>query len=763
MTTLTKPDTGAAAAGSMLEQAGRRLAGLRHRARIGIWIEAGALLLLALLGYAAITWALDRHLRLEWPFRLVLLAAFAFAAARIARRRLLLPLAVPLDDDEMAIAVERRSPSLQQALISSLQFERMLRGGGRVVESEELMAAVVADVHGRLHTVPFAAALDARRVRNHGVLGAGVLALFLLWGIVDGQSLRIWALRNLALASVAWPRYTSLSFAGTEGEVVRLPQGDPLTVHVAVGGPVPDQVFLRYDYKGGDRGVEAMSRTGDREFTLTVPALIEDAVLSAEGGDGVSPPLRIEIVERPRLEDVVVRVVFPAYMKKEPETVPATEGELRLLRGSELQLAGRSHKPLREAFALFEDEKIPLQRDGDRAFRGSYVPKSGGLLKLDVIDEDQLGAGSPPKLLVRMVDDKPPTIDFKMRGISTLITAQARIPGDLKIKDDFGITAVTAGVRVVDDTPEARKPAAANDQPQPAQPQQPPAPLPFDAVEAIFGDALAAGAVKYETAASIDLKQLNKTPDADAPGNKVRPGMLLSLRFQAKDNYGPGEPHLANGEVLSFRVVTQEKLIEELRRRQVEQREEAMRIRDEERTAMLELKETLNPKANDEHASLAKARFKTLARQQQGLGRRVAFVGDVYQRILWEYENNRVWEPKKTREFEEVITMPLAALAREAFPATSKQVDEFAGSADEALRTAALAGYAEILERLDAIIEVMERAETLAAVLEHLRGVIKLQDQAVIEAERRLKEAGERIFRPGDKRQGAGNDPEKHK
>jgi len=310
--------------------------------------------------------------------------------------------------------------------------------------------------------------------------------------------------------------------------------------------------------------------------------------------------------------------------------------------------------------------------------------------------------------------------------------------------------------------PEARKPAGpgGQDQPEPAKPG--PADAPFDRVDVIYGDALAAVAVKYETSASIDLKQLNKVPDEDVPDNKVRPGMLLSLRFQATDNYGPGDPHLANGEVLSFRVVSREKLIEELRRRQVEQRQEAERIRDEERTAMLDLRDTPSPGGAGDRARL-EARFKTLARQQKALGLRVAFVGDVYQRILWEYENNRVWEPKKTREIEAVITVPLAALAREPFPATSKQVDEFSASADESVRTAAIAGYADILDRLEAIIKVMEQAETLAALLEHLRGVIKLEDQAVIEAERRLKEAGERIFRPDRKDQGAGNDPNKKK
>jgi hypothetical protein len=719
-----------------LAHAVERFDALRRRVRTGIWLETAGMVLLALAGYALVTYVLDRSLRLEWPFRLMLLAGLLYGAARIVRQRYLVPMAVRLDDDEMAFAVERRTPGLHQALISSLQFERALARGERLVDSQAMMGAVIADVQGRLQAMPFDVALDQARIRKFGALAAGMCSLFLGWGVLDGQSLHIWALRNLALSSTEWPRYTKLAFVGVpENNVVRLPQGDPLAVRVAVQGPVPDQLVLTSTFTNGDRGTEPMSRTGDGEFTLLLESLLGNATLTAEGGDGLTAPLRIEIVERPRLEDVAIQVVFPDYMQKAPEVVPPTEGEIRLLRGSRLELSAKCKKSAREAFALFEDEKHPLTLQGGHAFSGTITPKSSGLLKIDVIDEDQLGAGAPPKLVVRMVDDKAPSIDFKLRGISTIVTPQVRIPGDLKVKDDFGLTGVKAVFRIAADT-------AANGEKPATKPDE----VPFAPIEAGYADPLERGAVKYETSASFDIKQLNKQPDVDAPDNAVRPGMLLSLRFQAADNFGPGEPHTANGEVLSFRVVTREKMLEELRRRQVEQRQELERIREEERLAQLELRDTLNPNATDERAKQARARFKALSRQQQALGRRVSFVGEAYQRILWEFENNRLLEPGRVREIEAVTATPLAELAREPFPNSAKQVDDFANAGDEAVRTAALAAYDQILSRLEAIINVMAQAETLAAIIEQVRGVIKTQDQSVLEVEKRIKDAAKSTF-----------------
>jgi hypothetical protein len=739
----TSPSTAAivAAPASALGAARASIAALRSRARRGIWIETLGVLGLMLIAYAIPSFLTDRGLRLEWGFRALLLGSFAIVVARTVLRRLVQPLAVPLSDEEMALAVERRAPGVKQALISSLQFEQALQSQ-RPVDSPALMSAVIADVRTHLASIPFPQAIDRSRVRRFGGAIAAALAFFGGWAGIDAGSFGTWAQRNLLLSNVDWPRYTGLSFAEVQAGGVRLPQGDALTVRVAVTGPVPDQVFLAYDFQGGDEGTEPMSRTGEREFTLTLDAVVENVVLRAEGGDALPAELVVTVVERPRIDDLAVRVTFPSYMERDPELVPPTEGELRLPRGATINVAGRSHKRLDEAFLLFANErKVPLVRGEDgHGFRGDFAPETSGLLVVDVIDGDRLGAGAPPKLLLRIGDDKPPTIDFRLRGIGSLVTSHARIPGELKVKDDFGLRAIDASMRVVEDAPADAKPVPDG--------QKPPE-VPFEAAQATLTNELPRSALRYETPATVDFLQWNPAPDQDAKENRIRPGMLVSMRFGATDNFGPGEPHHGYGETLTFRVVTREKLLEELRRRQVEQRQELERIVTDEQSAMLELKETVGPKEAGDREARVRASFKALARRQQALGRRVAFVADIYQRILWEYENNRLIEANKVRQMEALIPQPLTALAKEAFPATSRLVDTFSTTGDEATRSSAVTGYEDILRRLRAVLQEMEQAETLAALLEDLRVVIKIEDSVIQEVESRKRAEETDVFGTG--------------
>lgn len=725
-------------------EAQQRLGSLRRAARRAIVVETLGGASAALAGYALATLLVDRMLRLETGFRAVLLLGFAVLLVRLVRDRFVRPMRVELGEDELALALERSQPQLQQALISSVQFERRLEQGAGSVESPELMQAVVDDVRSRLPAVELATALDRGRTRRNSLLLAGAAAVFGTWALLDAGSLGLWAARNLALSSTEWPRNTRFSFVDA-GPRVRMPQGDSLTLRVAVEGPVPDQAFVTYRFATGERGVEPMSMTGPREFSWTLDAVLASAEIRVEGGDGLSEPLFVDVVERPRIEELAVRLVFPAYMEREPEELGAAEGDLRVPRGGRLEFRGRSHKPLEEAFLLTADEKkVAMTLDAPAAdgavlgFTGTYAPEQSMLVVVDVIDRDRLGAGQPPRLQLRVVEDRPPQLDFKLRGIGTLVCAQARIPGDLRAKDDFGLRSLAAEYRTAVEATATAEAAA-----------QPVADRPFEPAPVAWGEALPAGVLRHDTTALVDLLRINGSQDENDPANLVRPGMNLSLRIAARDNFGPGDPHESFTETLVFRVVTREKLIEELRRRQVEQRMELQRILDEERTVLLEVREMLNPTAADDRAKAAQARLRAVSRQQTSLGRRVAFVAETYGRILLEYENNRLIEPAKVREIENAITVPLAGLGKEDFPRTARQVGEFAAAGDEAVRTAAAGGIDQIVARLLAVLQRMEQAETLAALLEDLRGVIKLEDRAILDVETTLKNTLDSLFGPG--------------
>ncbi len=704
-------------------------------------LEGAAVLVAAFVAFALASFVIDRTLRLETGYRLVLLLMLVVGMGRLIHLRLMKPLEVDLSDEEMALAVERADPGVRQALISALQFEDSLHAGRPIVESREMMTAVVDDVEQRAATMDISGAVDERRVRRYTAILAGAAIVGLGWTAMQPATVALWAKRNLLLSSVEWPRYTLLDFTDVEGGAIRVPEGEDITLLVRANGVVPDQAYLHYEFGGGETGAEPMTLTGENEFAFTLQSVLDDATVYATGGDGISPELRIEVVERPQLQDLAVTLIYPEYMKLEDRVLGATEGDVRMPRGGHLRLSARSTKPLQSASLTFgQDQRVPMEiADGER-ISGAFTPQETGLLTINVVDRDRLDSAQPPQLYLRLGEDREPAIDFQTSGIGAMVTPIARIPGTLKVRDDYGLREVAAQYRVMG-TPEGEAPA---ENPAPATDDDEWSAAEIPALDSFVPDT----ASEYEEQVALDLRPMHPGGDPASPESPLRAGQQIALRFTALDNFGPGDPHEGVGDAFVFRVVTREKLMEDLSRRQLEQRRELELILRAERASLAELSEIVSPTSEDPRAGQAKLRVLALAREQRALGRRVEGIGISYRQILDEFLNNRIFEPGDVTELRGTIVTPLESLAAEDFPDSASAVREFADSGKQDVRMVVVASYEAIIQRLEQVLAQMNEAENFATILQGLRETIKLQTSAIRATEKRQGEEAGGLFNP---------------
>ncbi len=711
---------------------------LRGKTRMSILVEGVALMAVAFVGFMLISFALDRTLRLEFGYRLVLLLAFVIGFVRVLYLRLITPMQVDLTDEELALAVERGETDLRQALISAVQFEHDLqRGGGP--ESADMKQVVVEDVRRRLPDLRGGVALDGPRIRRYAGMFTGALVVVLGSSFLFGESLGLWARRNLLLSAEEWPRYTKLTFVMTvENGAIRHAENNDLTVEVEADGIIPEQVFLNYEFEGGVRGKDLMVLTGEdtedqqgpRRFRTMLPAVIEGAEIWATGGDGLSETLRILLIKRPQLKDFKVALHYPAYMKREPVNVPATEGELQVPVGSKLAVSAESTKDLKRAFLAFgRDTEVAVTVEKKRILSGEFHPTLSGVLALDVEDRDGLGALKPPKLFLRVVPDNVPSVGFKSHGIGSMITHRARIPGTLKVRDDYGLTKIDAFMRLT------AGPEGKQIKDEDAKWES----VSVSGLRSVKDDATE---TDYIEEVILDLLvEINKNQnDPNAPENRVQPGHLMALRFKGHDNFGPGDPQVGESDVLTFRVVTESKLMEDITRRQIEQRRELTQVLNKEMAYKSEIEEMLSPTSSQPRAHLAKLRLLALARAQRTLGTRVKGIGSRYRQILDELLNNRVVKPGIVSNQRAVIQHPLETLASEDFPSTANLVQEFAHKGDEEVRRLAVDSYESIIAILKGVVQRMRRLESLAGILEQLRAVRKTEDDIARIVKKTLEE-----------------------
>lgn len=702
-----------------MKQADTLFDGLRRKARLGITIEALAWCVLAFTLFVFVSYGADRTLRLEAGFRAVLLVAALASIAWIIARRMLAPMRIELTNDELALAVERQDADLQQSLISAVQFQRDLAAGRELGESTSLMTRVVGEVEAGLRSLPFHRAVDRGRTMRFVAMGMTCALLVGSWFAV-AEDAALWARRNLTLSSEPWPRDTQLEFLGVAaGATLRIAERDDVTIRVAAKGVVPDNVVLECEFGGGTNAERTMEQIGDNVFTVTLGSVLEDVVVQAFGGDGISDRLRIELVPRPKIEQLAIEIEFPAYLERERESVADLTGDVTVPTGSTLHVRATSDKPLVNASLVFaDDQRVAATLEaGGRAIVASWRPEQSGTLTVDGLDADRLGPSRAPQVFLRLVDDTAPTVEFRTDGIGSLITAIAIIPGKLTLEDDHGLVSVGATMQISDAVQATDADGEAV------------APAPFESAPVQGLEGFAPRPTTFEAETALDLQTMTPAADPIDENRRIKPGKLLALRFTATDAFQP-DAHLTHSDTMHFRVVTREKLLEELKRRQAEQRRELERVLAREVTLRAELAEIVSPTGDDPRAEQAKLSVLAFARRQQALGRRVQGIGERYRRILLELLNNRLFQQPVTRAKQAKIVTPLLTLAAQDFPSSSVAISEFAESGAEPERAAIDAQFGRIIASIQRVLGEMEHTEDIAAVLEALRVVIRTEEQA---------------------------------
>jgi len=365
---------------------------------------------------------------------------------------------------------------------------------------------------------------------------------------------------------------------------------------------------------------------------------------------------------------------------------------------------------------------------------GELVPDETGAITIDVVDLDRLGARSPPRLFVRVDADQAPSIDVRQRGIGSMVTAIARIPVELIVRDDLGLTRVSALHRVSGrPAGEASESASAGADFGETEPETPPE---FTPLAASGLEAFVPGERELRAEVVVDLRDLGS----------ARPGQTFALRFDAADNFGPDAPHVTEGEPAVFRVVSPEELSADLQRRQLELRRQLEGLLNQQRAARAQLAETLGPSADDPRAQAARQKLLQLAKGEREFGARAAVIAQSYAQTLDEALNNRLVEASDLRPARERVVQPLLLLSTEDFPSAASATEAFANAGQEDLRQVALATYDAIADKIVRILGQMQQAEGLAAVIAGWREFLKLWDTHTDEVSKRRSEAGSDIF-----------------
>jgi len=647
-----------------------------------------------------------------------MLGAVAYAVWKLLAHRLN---AVP-GIDPLAIAVERRFPELGDRLISALQLSRETNPE-RYGMSPQLIGDAIEEAILPAEKVRFSEILASGRIARNALLGA--LALLVIAGAAaaDTESSSIWFQRNVLLRNVRWPQKTYLVVDEERfpGRVARIVRGEDIVVTArSVGEIHPDRVFIVYVDDAGDSGRATMKADVDNHvYRYEFSEVGFPISFHLEGGDEETETYRIELMEAPEVAQFEIRVGFPAYAEREPETVDLSQGDPEMLRGGRVLLTGTSTKPLQGAEVVLgegDEQTVSAKLTGTHSFEVEFAPEQTVLAGIRLRDEDGLSNPSlAPRFLVRVVEDRAPRVRMLKRGIGTMVVEGALFPYRIRIRDD--VRAMTGEIRV-------RKTSADGAAPKPQM-------LAID--EGVLGVA------ETDVDGTIEISSLN-----------VGPGTFLSFTSFVRDNAQP-DPQEGKSDPVSVKVVTLEELLQDLLRRQhmLRQRfQDLIKAEEALRDRYLDLRD--KPPSDPRDIAL---HVESYGQSQREIARGVRAVERGMIQILDEMLNNRVSTASNIDQLRRSVVLSLERLRKKTMAEHARDLDLFsrratatsvAGDDGEVVRK----GFERVLAAMRSVLAKLEKAETFTEIIERMRVILKLQEEAREAVLEKHKDALREIFGP---------------
>lgn len=357
--------------------------------------------------------------------------------------------------DQVAVTLETRHPELKGRLIAAVQFSRGIAQPG---VSEDLIMVTIRQAIERAGGIDLAEIVSFnplwKSARSLALAGAAALALTLAIPGLYAYAIEVY---GNPLQKVAPP--IAYRLAASPGSTQWIKYKDIPIGAALVGQRLPDEARLHYRLAGGswqsqDFDLKRQQRLAVPEgdslsFGTTLRQINKSFEYYVEAGELATDVHQIEVVDRPRVNNVSVAIFPPSYTGLSPQMLDENTGSFSAVFGSRATLKFETNLPVKICELLFEDSsRAPVNVTGNRAELSLRVDKT---VRYQVRLVDQFGEQNPDPIeyTITAIPDEYPIIDVLYPGFDANLTDAMILPVKLRIEDDFGFSSLVLKYQVV--------------------------------------------------------------------------------------------------------------------------------------------------------------------------------------------------------------------------------------------------------------------------------------------------------------------------
>ena len=469
-----------------------KILGARRVWRRGLFWTGAAIVLTGLLAIVVGESIVDWLMPLPSPVRLALLAGLVIVTGYLLYRHLIQPLRASLTLRDVALNVERHYPSLEDRLVSAVQFGN--REPNDAIEAH-MLQRLLEDTTESVKGIDFKATVDGSRTRKHVGIAVLVLAACAVLSLLFPSEIHTSLLRVLVPWEKTEPILTT-KLTVTPGNA-RILRGKSLPIHVTVTGKSADKVVLAYTARARlqsppteegrsaaprdaltEQQINMVQNPGDkRGFTYEIFNIDADMEYYVQANEATSERYTVEVFEMPRVTDIAVAYTYPEYTALKSVVQQGT-GDIHAVVGTRAEIRITTNKAIQTATFILKnhikkvdidnvdvgttqrDVNVPITLSERLANDRKMVISDGNILTttVDVTEDgtyavellciDGFNNEIPVEYKIRAVPDNAPEVVIKEPGRDIKATKLEEVQIVAEAKDDYGVEKLSLMYRV---------------------------------------------------------------------------------------------------------------------------------------------------------------------------------------------------------------------------------------------------------------------------------------------------------------------------
>ena len=461
-----------------------KILGARRVWRRGLFWTGAAIVLTGLLAIVVGESIVDWLMPLPSPVRLALLAGLVIVTGYLLYRHLIQPLRASLTLRDVALNVERHHPSLEDRLVSAVQFGN--REPNDAIEAH-MLQRLLEDTTESVKGIDFKATVDSSRTRKHVGIALLVLAGCVVLSLLFPSEIHTSLLRVFVPWEKTEPILTT-KLTVTPGNA-RILRGKSLPIHVTVTGKSADKVVLAYTARArlqsapteegtAGQAINMVQNPGDkRGFAYELFNIDADMEYYVQANEATSERYTVEVFEMPQVTDIAVAYTYPDYTELKPvvqqgtgdiHAVVGTRAEIRLTTNKAIQTATFTVKNHIKKVDIDNvdvgttqrDVNVPITLSERLANDRKMVISDGNILTttIDVTEDgtyavellciDGFNNEIPVEYEIRAVPDNAPEVVIKEPARDVKATKLEEVQIIAEAKDDYGVEKLSLMYRI---------------------------------------------------------------------------------------------------------------------------------------------------------------------------------------------------------------------------------------------------------------------------------------------------------------------------